>query len=88
MSHNVYLVGSVPMADTAEVFQKVSAALGPRIKWLPDGETGNRADSHREVIQAQHCRQQGADDAGKHVCQAFRIELAEIGIKGTREIAF
>ena len=32
------------MADAPEVFEKVSAALGPRIKRLPDGETGARAD--------------------------------------------
>ena len=40
MSRDVYLVGSVPMASATEVFEKVSAALGPRIKRLPDGETG------------------------------------------------
>jgi hypothetical protein len=44
MSRNIYLVGSAPMADAPEVFEKVSAALGPRIKRLPDGETGARAD--------------------------------------------
>jgi hypothetical protein len=44
MGRNVYLVGSVPMADATEVFEKVSAALGPRTKRLPDGETGARGD--------------------------------------------
>lgn len=44
MSRNVYLVGSVPMANTEEVFSSVSAALGSRIKRLPDGETGERGD--------------------------------------------
>ena len=44
MARDIYLVGSVPMADAAEVFEKVSAALGPRIKRLPDGETGPRSD--------------------------------------------
>jgi hypothetical protein len=44
MSRNIYLVGSVPIADASEVFEKVSAALGPRIKRLPDGETGARGD--------------------------------------------
>jgi hypothetical protein len=44
MARNVYLVGSVPMASAAEVFENVSAALGPRIKRLPDGETGDRGD--------------------------------------------
>ncbi len=44
MSRDVYLVGSVPMASAGEVFEKVSAALGTRIKRLPDGETGERGD--------------------------------------------
>jgi len=41
---NVYLVGSVPMANAEEVFRTVSAALGPRLKRIPDGETGERGD--------------------------------------------
>jgi hypothetical protein len=44
MPRDVYLVGSVPMANAREVFEKVSAALGARIKRLPDGETGERGD--------------------------------------------
>ena len=44
MARDVYLVGSVPMANAVEVFEKVSAALGPRVKRLPDGETGVRGD--------------------------------------------
>jgi hypothetical protein len=44
MGRIIHLVGSVPMASAAEVFEKVGAALGPRIKRLPDGETGARAD--------------------------------------------
>jgi len=44
MSRDVYLVGSVPMASAADVFKEVSAALGSRIKRLPDGETGPRGD--------------------------------------------
>ena len=44
MARSVYLVGSVPMANAAEVFETVSAALGARIKRLPDGETGARGD--------------------------------------------
>lgn len=42
--HDVYLVGSVPMASSEEVFAQVSAALGPRLKRIPDGETGERLD--------------------------------------------
>jgi hypothetical protein len=41
---NIYLVGSVPMENAEEVFKGVSAALGTRIKRIPDGETGERGD--------------------------------------------
>ena len=43
-ARNVYLVGSVPMADAATVFETVSAALGNSLLTLPDGETGERID--------------------------------------------
>jgi hypothetical protein len=42
--HHVHLVGSVPMADAKGVFTAVSAALGPRLRRIPDGETGKRSD--------------------------------------------
>ena len=44
MSHDVHLVGSVPLADARQVFATVSAALGPHLKRIPDGETGARSD--------------------------------------------
>src|SRR5215475_5719638 len=44
MSHDVHLVGSVPLADCEQVFGVVSAALGERLKRIPDGETGARSD--------------------------------------------
>ena len=44
MPRDVHLVGSVPGESAAEVFETVSAALGPRLKRFPDGETGARAD--------------------------------------------
>ena len=40
---NVHLVGSVPLANAREVFETVSAALGPRLLRIPDGETGERS---------------------------------------------
>jgi hypothetical protein len=43
-ARNVYLVGSVPMADASTVFRTASAALGPHLLTLPDGETGERLD--------------------------------------------
>jgi hypothetical protein len=56
MARNIHLVGSVPMANAREVFEQVTAALGPRIKRLPDGETGERGDwiTWLEPVFAQH----------------------------------
>lgn len=39
----VHLVGSVPLHSTESVFRRVSAALGPWLARIPDGETGERA---------------------------------------------
>jgi hypothetical protein len=44
MSHDVHLVGSVPMANAEAVFRTVSAAFGAKLKRIPDGETGERSD--------------------------------------------
>ena len=44
MPREVHLVGSVPGASAAEVFERVSAALGRRLQRIPDGETGERGD--------------------------------------------
>ena len=41
---HVHLVGSVPLADAHEVFSTVSEALGPHLRRIPDGETGDRSD--------------------------------------------
>ena len=40
----VHLVGSVPLATAEDVFRTLSAGLGDRLRRLPDGETGPRAD--------------------------------------------
>ena len=37
-----HLLGSVPLADTETVFRAVCAELGPHIRRIPDGETGER----------------------------------------------
>jgi hypothetical protein len=42
MGHSVHLVGSIPLADAADVFATVSEILGDRVTRLPDGETGHR----------------------------------------------
>jgi hypothetical protein len=37
-----HLIGSVPLATTEGVFRRLSAALGPVLSRMPDGETGER----------------------------------------------
>ena len=37
-----HLVGSVPLEDSEAVFRTVSGALGPHLRRIPDGETGER----------------------------------------------
>jgi hypothetical protein len=56
MPRNIYLVGSVPLASAGDVFETVGAALGARIKRLPDGETGPRGDwiTWLEPVFAEH----------------------------------
>ena len=44
MPHNIHLVGSVPLPDAGTVFSTLSSALGPYLKRMPDGETGERLD--------------------------------------------
>ena len=44
MARDVHLVGSVPLSNAREVFIEVAAALGPRLRRIPDGETGERGD--------------------------------------------
>ena len=40
----MHLVGSVPLASTEVVFRTIAAAIGDRLRRLPDGETGPRSD--------------------------------------------
>src|SRR4029077_4766072 len=40
----VHLVGSIPLADADQVFRRVTADLGDRLRRIPDGGTGPRAD--------------------------------------------
>jgi hypothetical protein len=42
--HGAHLVGSVPLANTEEVFRTVSSILGERLHRIPDGETGVRTN--------------------------------------------
>ncbi len=47
----VHLVGSIPLKDSAEVFQALSASLGARLRRIPDGETGDRSGWIRWQLQ-------------------------------------
>jgi SAM-dependent methyltransferase len=40
----VHLAGSVPLASAEDVFRRVAAKLGDRLRRIPDGETGPRSD--------------------------------------------
>ncbi|OGA30330.1 MAG: hypothetical protein A3I01_19920 [Betaproteobacteria bacterium RIFCSPLOWO2_02_FULL_65_24] len=40
--HGIHIVGSVPLANAAEVFETLAKKLGPGLQSLPDGETGPR----------------------------------------------
>ena len=37
-----HLIGSIPLATAEDVFRRLSAALGPVLSRMPDGETGER----------------------------------------------
>src|SRR6266545_2526010 len=40
----MHLIGSVPLANAEEVFRTLGGELGDRLRRIPDGETGPRAD--------------------------------------------
>jgi SAM-dependent methyltransferase len=43
-ARGAHLVGSVPLASAETVFQTMAAAIGDRLRRIPDGETGPRSD--------------------------------------------
>ena len=51
-SGHVYLVGSVPLANTEQVFSIVADKLGGVIHRIPDGETGERTNWIRWQVQS------------------------------------
>ena len=88
---DIYLVGSVPLASTAEVFETVSAAFGPRIRRLPDGEVGERADwvIHLERLFRDNPDFERSDEvfsvhAGAAKRHRYRLKAGKVA----REVAF
>jgi len=43
LTKGAHLVGSIPLADTDQVFETLSAHLGKHLRRMPDGETGPRS---------------------------------------------
>ena len=39
---SIHLVGSVPLNNSAEVFEQLCGKIGPYLSRVPDGETGER----------------------------------------------
>lgn len=78
----VHLVGSTPFADTDEALDIFYAELGPRLRTVPDGETGDRQnwiqgllDSFRDHPKLELARQGDWSDYDK--TPTFRIRRGE-----------
>lgn len=88
---NIHLVGSVPLASAGEVFTTVSAALGPRLLRIPDGETGERSDwiAHLEPIFAQHPALEKSDEVFRlHAAAPARTRYRLRPGASTRDVTF
>jgi hypothetical protein len=68
-NHDVHLVGSIPLRDASEVFETVSAILGPALPRVPDGETGERT-SWLDWLEAVFARHQDFEPADQSVLDA------------------
>jgi hypothetical protein len=79
--HDIHLVGSIPLHDASEVFETVSAMLGPRLRTIPDGETGERTSwlDWLEAVFATHrdfepSDRKNADPRGGNAKQLYRLK--------------
>jgi hypothetical protein len=79
MAHDLYLVGSVPMADAEAVFTAIGASFGDKIKHIPDGETGYRLDwiTWLEPVFAENPALQQSDEL-------FRVHATSVARKRYR----
>jgi len=87
----IYLVGSVPLASTAEVFQTIGAAFGSRIARIPDGEVGERSDwiSHLEGLFRDHPDFERSDEVfSVHAAAAKRHRYRLKAGKAPQDVAF
>ncbi len=41
-AQSIHICGSVPLSSARDVFETVAGTLGAKIRYLPDGETGER----------------------------------------------
>ena len=39
----LHLIGSIPLDDSEQVFRRLAGELGPFLRCMPDGETGERS---------------------------------------------
>ncbi len=88
---HVHLVGSVPLSDAREVFSTVSKALGPRLKRIPDGETGERSDwiTWLEPAFANNSALEKSDELFRiHATGTARIRYRLKPGKTTRDVTF
>jgi hypothetical protein len=52
ITRSAHLVGSIPAEDTEDAMRLALNELGPRLRWLPDGETGERHNWIIHIIDA------------------------------------
>jgi hypothetical protein len=91
MPRGVHLVGSVPLGNAREVFKTVSAALGRRLKRIPDGETGERSDwiTWLEPVFAENPALEKSDELFRiHATGTARIRYRLKAGKSVRDVSF
>jgi len=88
---HVHLVGSVPLRDAREVFTTVSRALGPHLRRIPDGETGERSDwiTWLEPVFADNPALEKSDELFRvHATGTARIRYRLRPGKSVRDVCF
>ena len=75
----LHLVGSVPLASAAEVFETVGSIWGPRAQRIPDGETGERTNwiAFQRMILADHPKLEAIEPSPFAPFPAFGLKAGE-----------